>query len=179
MHKCKWKHRKRGSQAAWIVRLQDFQRNVDFAFVRASHLYLQLLNDLHLDPALGRTAIIQGVFTVQVPEREREKCKHVMTYPDTQSTRSIRDPILTPRERSVSTFGPSATNCVTDLPDTVHTHILYGCVLAFWDCLAVYATVLTLHARASRPDDTNTLISKCKGHWCIRDQIAASNHDFT
>lgn len=38
----------------------------------APHLYLQLLNHLHLDSALSGAAVIEGVLVVQVPECERE-----------------------------------------------------------------------------------------------------------
>lgn len=36
-----------------------------------THLYLQLLNHLHLDSALSGAAVIEGVLIVQVPEGER------------------------------------------------------------------------------------------------------------
>lgn len=35
-----------------------------------THLYLQLLNHLHLDSALSGAAVVQGVLIVQVPEGE-------------------------------------------------------------------------------------------------------------
>lgn len=35
-----------------------------------THLYLQLLNHLHLDSALSGAAVIEGVLVVQVPEGE-------------------------------------------------------------------------------------------------------------
>lgn len=38
----------------------------------ATHLYLQLLNHLHLDSALSGAAVIEGVLVVQVPKCERE-----------------------------------------------------------------------------------------------------------
>lgn len=44
--------------------------------VCVTHLYLQLLNHLHLDSALSGAAVIEGVLIVQVPGRER-KCKRV------------------------------------------------------------------------------------------------------
>lgn len=38
-----------------------------------THLYLQLLNHLHLDSALSGAAVIEGVLIVQVPEGERTR----------------------------------------------------------------------------------------------------------
>lgn len=46
---------------------------------RVTHLYLQLLNHLHLDSALSGAAVIEGVLVVQVPkgERTQERSLHI------------------------------------------------------------------------------------------------------